>query len=490
MSKTLSTYLEPIESRLVVLAGVGIGRVVQLEGCELLIGRASDVGLQLDTRDISRRHARLFRSGDDAQWHIQDQGSRNGTYLNGVPLTRAEPLDAGDKIQLGTSTVVAFVEHRDVERRAFQLQKMHALAELAGGITHDMRNLLGLLSATIEYVRLALASPAPNHTEIDEALNEADGAIDRATDLMQGLLGMARGEAEYAPVDLREVLGETVRLCRRAIDPMIDLVLDAPTPLPMYGDSGQLHQVFLNLLVNARDAIGERKRGQIRVSCACDDVLGDDAPGDEREIVVSVRDTGRGMSDATLARVLEPFFTTKEVGKGTGIGLATVDSIITRHGGRIEIESEVGRGSCFRVRLPMHTAAAQRRETHQVPTIDLDETLQVDEPRARVLIVLQDRAVECALALRISDCQVTIADDAAHAASVLERARPKPDVVLLDDASIFPTLRGIAPSIGGVLLAAEAPPPASDAGLVLLDQDADDEALLAAVIALVPKADR
>ncbi|MCA9601790.1 MAG: response regulator, partial [Myxococcales bacterium] len=257
---------------------------------------------------------------------------RTATHTAGRWLSvNARPLLDDNREVVGA--VAAFrdvTNEREQNEKLMISDRMASLGMLAAGVGHEINNPLAAVVANLELAhRATLDAPtevanAPRD-ELLEMLSDARAAADQVRQIVRDLRVLARNEeSTLSAVNVERVLESSVRLAWNEIRHRARLEKDFKNPAQALASESRLGQVFLNLLVNARDAIGERKRGQIRVSCACDDVLGDDAPGDEREIVVSVRDTGRGMSDATLARVLEPFFTTKEVGKGTGIGLATV----------------------------------------------------------------------------------------------------------------------------------------------------------------------
>jgi len=172
----------------------------------------------------------------------------------------------------------------------------------------------------------------------------------RTADLVKQILAFGRkSDHRHERVDLGVVLREALNMMRAIVPMSISLVEEiAPTP-PIAGDPNRLHQVIVNLVSNAAHAL-DGPHGRITVG------LRPDASGDA--IHLSVTDTGCGMDAATTARIFEPFFTTKAVGKGTGLGLAVVHSIIKDHGGRIEVESAPGQGTCFDIVLPARMAGS------------------------------------------------------------------------------------------------------------------------------------
>jgi PAS domain S-box-containing protein len=237
-----------------------------------------------------------------------------------------------------------------LEAQLFHSQKLEALGTLAGGIAHDLNNtLVPILALTKLSLRHAPeGSPERGNLEI---VSQAAG---RARDLVSQIVAFSRkDQGTRAPIRLDATVGEALKMMRSSIPRSIDLrsVLD-PVPA-IHGDGSQLHQVLVNLLVNASQAIGAVP-GVITVS------LRYMSAPDSGRIVISVEDTGCGMSKEVQRRIFEPFFTTRGVGEGTGRGLSVVHGIVTSHGGELQVTSEVGKGSRFDVLLPVETNSPPR----------------------------------------------------------------------------------------------------------------------------------
>jgi signal transduction histidine kinase/CheY-like chemotaxis protein len=232
-------------------------------------------------------------------------------------------------------------------------QKMEAVGRLAGGIAHDFNN---LLTITIGYCELLLKR-VPQGTQDREAVQQIRQASEQASTLTQNLLAFSRKQVALPViVDVVATIRQMEAMLRRFCGDPITLVFDLDDAAAQVRlGQGQLEQILMNLVINGRDAMPNGGRLEVRTHVQALDAeaaaSGGWRPGPHAVIVVS--DTGVGMDDATRARAFEPFFTTKSVGRGTGLGLATVYGIVTQHGGRIEVDSGPGRGARFTIWLPV-----------------------------------------------------------------------------------------------------------------------------------------
>jgi len=243
-------------------------------------------------------------------------------------------------------------ERKQMERRVRQLEKFEALGKLAGGVAHDFNNVIG---AIMGWAELGLDRVASEAYEARLFRNIRDQAR-RAAGLTRQLLAYARRQVlEPKNINLNQMVNETTTLLQKTLGEQIEVkMLLAPDLQTTLADPSQIEQVLMNLCFNARDAMP--KGGQLVIetrnvelhSQYCK-LHGDARPGPY--VQISVCDTGIGMDTATLERIFEPFFTTKEPGKGTGLGLATVSGIVNQHGGILDVHSEPGKGTAFRVYL-------------------------------------------------------------------------------------------------------------------------------------------
>jgi signal transduction histidine kinase len=237
----------------------------------------------------------------------------------------------------------------EVEKAASERQhsqKLEALGTLAGGIAHDLNNTLVPVLTLAKLTARHLPEGGRERTNL-ETIHTAGM---RARDLVKQILAFARREqVEKQPVDLAALTREALRLLRASIPATIRIVEDIDDVPPVLGDSGQLHQVIVNIATNGAQAIDGRI-GQLTVSLK--ESRRRDAATNQKLVSLSIQDTGIGMDAHTMTRIFDPFFTTKPVGEGTGLGLSVVHGIVTDHGGTIEVESRPGEGTQFQIHLP------------------------------------------------------------------------------------------------------------------------------------------
>ncbi len=240
-------------------------------------------------------------------------------------------------------------EQEQLRAQLLQAQKMESVGRLAGGVAHDFNNLLTVINGRSEVMLLDL----PADSALREDVTEIRNAGVRAAALTQQLLAFSRQQVLQPRVlDLNQVVADTERLLLRLLGEDVELSVALGAELGrVLADPSQLHQVLMNLVVNARDAMPSGGRLTIATSNVDAEGAGS-APPPGRYVRLSVTDTGIGMDAETRRRIFEPFFTTKPLGRGTGLGLSTVYGIVDQSGGRIEVTSEVEAGSTFQIDLP------------------------------------------------------------------------------------------------------------------------------------------
>ncbi|MDF3128935.1 response regulator [Kiritimatiellaeota bacterium B1221] len=244
------------------------------------------------------------------------------------------------------------LEKKEVEERLRHAQKMEAMGQLSAGVAHDFNNILSVILG-----RIGMLIPQLQNEEQVDSAKEIELAAERAANLTRQLLTFSRQQVmQLKPLDLNQVVGNITKMLRRLLGENILLELQLGSNLSsVEADLGMIEQVILNLAVNARDAIqggGKLSIHTESVEVGPEDISGhkDAYPG--RFVRFSMVDTGVGMSKKVQTRIFEPFFTTKDVDKGTGLGLATILSIVQQHRGWVEVDSIEGKGTTFFVYLP------------------------------------------------------------------------------------------------------------------------------------------
>lgn len=267
----------------------------------------------------------------------------------------AEPVtDETGKVVRLVGIVQDVTEFKQLQEQFLQAQKMETVGRLAGGVAHDFNNLLTIINGHSELLLMRPEIEGANHDSL-QAIHEAGL---RASSLTKQLLTMGRKQiSEYQSLDLNQVAEDGCRVIRRLIGEDVRLEIDFDSsPLPLHADPGQLHQVLLNLAVNAREAMpggGTLRIGTRRLESGPPPDVAVSRPAGDVWAEFSVSDTGVGMDRQVMARLYEPFFTTKEATRHSGLGLPTVYSVIHQHGGAVAVESEPGKGTTFRVFLPI-----------------------------------------------------------------------------------------------------------------------------------------
>ncbi|MGQ9667355.1 MAG: PAS domain-containing hybrid sensor histidine kinase/response regulator [Anaerolineae bacterium] len=342
---------------------------------------------------------------------------------------------------IGTVGVAVDVtERRRLEEQLQQAQRLESIGQLAAGIAHDFNNILTAILGNANLARLS--APA----SLQPLLAEIERGARRAAQVTKQLLAFARKAAIYmTPVDVNALVRETASFLRETIDRRIDLVLELAEGLPpVQADPTQLHQVLVNLILNARDALlpileqsnSAKLAGQpLVISVMTDFVhveqvpphsLLNAVPGDY--VRITVHDTGIGMDKEVMERIFEPFFTTKGPGKGSGLGLAMVYGVIAQHKGWINVYSEPGKGSAFRIYLPaVLTAPAEepRAETAPEERPHGQETILVVDDEDSILSLLER-------SLPAHGYRLFTAQDGQEALDIYRRHGEEIDLILLD----------------------------------------------------------
>jgi PAS domain S-box-containing protein len=345
-------------------------------------------------------------------------------------------------------------EQERVERRFAQSQRLESLGQLVGGVAHDFNNLLNVIQGyadfTAEQVQL-LAAADPRLAPVLDDIEQVRAAAQQATRLTRQLLTFARHDVTRPEVlDLNEAVEGAGQLLRRTLGEHIDLTISAePALWRVKADRGQLEQVLVNLAVNARDAMPGGGRLMIDTgNTEVDETIAASRPGlaPGHYARLRVSDTGTGMDPATVARVFEPFFSTKPKGRGTGLGLATVYGIVTGAGGTIEIYSEKGLGTTVSVLLPATEEDAQ-------PQVPQARTGGDQRGHGETILLVEDEASLRELSSRIltrSGYQVCAVGSGAEAVRLASDSAQTIDLLLTD--VVMPEMMGneVADRVGAI----------------------------------------
>lgn len=422
----------------IVYASPAAGRIVLTEPAALMGQEFWRLVHRDDARQVRAWFGRLLegRTGSSLTFRVvRPDGSTAWLEASGQPITGAEPGDAARFI-----TVTRDIsERRRLEEQLLRSQKLEGIGRLAGGIAHDFNNLLTAILGHAELAAVGLPADAPGRADLDEVRHAAE----RAAGLTRQLLAFARRQMiAPRPVHLGELVLGMGTMLRRLIGEHIDLALAAPPELwAVQADPTQLEQVILNLAVNARDAMADGGRLTLTVRNSAI------PPGDPRlsgigtageYVEMIVTDTGVGMGSDMMRHIFEPFYTTKEVGKGTGLGLATCYGIIKQSGGFITVSSTPGRGSTFCVLLPRSVPAPEDESAALEPT-------SVAEG-ARVLLAEDDDQLRTLTARTLTrfGYQVHTAGDGEAALALAESLGAELDLLVTDI---------VMPRMGGMQLA-------------------------------------
>jgi signal transduction histidine kinase/CheY-like chemotaxis protein len=309
----------------------------------------------------------------------------------------------------------------EAEIVALEAKQLETVGRLAAGVAHDFNNNLTAIIGAAELLKLELPKEPAARELADDILHAAQ----RAADLTRQLLAYSRrAQMLQSPTNLHQIIEEAASFARRSIDPNVELVTDLGAKNPtVNADSSLLQSAVLNLIVNARDALPDG--GTITISTTSIEIDGSEPPPTGACILLEVLDTGRGIEKAILPQIFDPFFTTKPVGKGTGLGLAAVAGTVKSHQGRIEVDSDLGVGSAFRIYLPCADA-----EPASSPVV----TRSLVRGTGELLLIEDDAMVSltAVATLRSLGYQVTHASDGIHGMELVRAAPQRFRLVLLD----------------------------------------------------------
>jgi PAS domain S-box-containing protein len=362
---------------------------------ESIGNKLQDIGISLDLGDFQTTMENLNKSGM-IQYDDVPAKTKTGQHID----TDIYLVDRARLVQCNIRDITerkrAEVEKEQLQAELMQAQKMESVGRLAGGVAHDFNNKLSVILGYTELAMELLDRADPIYQNLQQVMNAGNHSVD----IVRQLLAFARKQI-IAPevLDINETMGGTLKMLRHLIGEDIDLIWSPGHGLAAVKmDPSQVDQILANLCVNARDAISGvgkvtiETRNTVLDEAYCAEHAGA-APGEY--VMLAVSDNGCGMDRETQEYVFEPFFTTKEVGKGTGLGLATVYGIVKQNNGFIEVASEPGKGTAFRIYLPRHGGKAEEKV----------EAVRAGTPQGRgeTILVVEDDVTVLYLTERILD---------------------------------------------------------------------------------------
>ncbi|MSU85464.1 MAG: PAS domain S-box protein [Pedosphaera sp.] len=366
---------------------------------------------QIEKRDLVTRHRAKDGSVREVRLHSRPIRIQGRTYLAAVWQDVTERLA--------------------IEAELRQAQKMDIMGQMAGGVAHDFNNILAVMRLNLD---LAQMNP-PTPSELGELVGSLSGMVDRASSLTQRLLHISRKDSykveEYL---LDDALDDLINVSRRILGGRIEIRrIRTASKLLVTADRSIIDQVFMNLFINARDAMpdGGVLTVETRITESAMQASGTTSRQGRRFIQIRISDTGIGMSKETLARIQEPFFTTKAPGKGTGLGLSTARRYLNEHGGWMSVESELGEGTTFTAHLPLAPSAAA--------VSNPDPTAGAPLP-PHVLLVMEDAPLQLLTrkVLEKTGCRVHLCTDASEAMKVVESVSPSIELAIVPASMPLP----------------------------------------------------
>ena len=425
------------------------------QGAELLYGWTREEAVGANTGSLLFRDPRKFEEQNriiigTGEWNGQDKHvSKDRTLLTvecSCTLIRDNEGNPKSVLKIGTD----ITERSKVEAQLMRAQRMESIGTLAGGIAHDLNNILAPILLSIGILKGESTEP-----ETREVLDTIESCAKRGADIVRQVLSFARGaEGERVEVQIKHVVGEVAGIIKDTFPKDIRLTFHIDDRLPtVIADPTQLHQILLNLCLNARDAMPHGGALIVAVKdCILDHkfVVQNITAKEGRYVCISVTDTGTGIAPEIKDRIFEPFFTTKDMNKGTGLGLSTVMAIVKSHKGVVNVYSELGHGSTFNVYLPVKDCA----QDHSKPCAAETE---VPAGHGETILVVDDEPAILAITSRMLKrfgYQVLTATDGADAVGTFVEHRRDISLVVadmmmpvMDGAAMIQALRRINPSV-------------------------------------------
>ena len=402
----------------------------------------------LSTGGVFDVDARLFRADGSHRWFklrsipVYAAGGKISRWF-GTATEITDLVDARDTLRKNNEELETIVSERTREREVvlkqlLESQKMESIGQLTGGVAHDFNNLLAIILGSLTLLKKGISNDPRTTRLLEGAIQGAE----RGATLTKRLLAFARRqELNLEAIKLQQLIPDLLDFLRQSVGPTVSIETDIPADLhPVKIDANQLELALINLAVNARDAMP--KGGLLTIKCrdeiaAPQSGLPKDLPRSDY-VRISIADTGVGMSEATLAKAMEPFFTTKGVGKGTGLGLSMVQGLAAQSGGAMQIFSQLGKGTVVKLWLPRARREDVRPVHEPAPKLSIEHASR----GARILLVDDNSLVSMNTAYMLVDLghSVSEAPSGERALQLLE-GDAQFDVVITDYA--MPVMTGL-----------------------------------------------
>lgn len=372
-------------------------------------------------------------------WHGELVNKRKDNTLYHEEMTITPVRDERGEISHFVAIKQNITEKKQFQQHLIQSQKMESIGRLAGGIAHDFNNALQAILGFSDILLTTVNNASPHWSDV----NEIKKAAVRAASLTRQLLAFSRKQIiELNPINLNDIVRNMDGMLRRIIGENIQLQTNLDPSLSLANaDASQIEAIITNLAANGHDAMPEGGRLTIttaNVTLAKQDaiMMPDATPGSF--VCLSISDTGKGMDNETIQHLFEPFYSTKDIGKGTGLGLATVYGIARQHNGWVNVYSQLSQGSTFKLYLPIFTGERQEQ--------NIEETFLSENQKGhgqRILVVEDEQSVQnlATMVLRANGYQVMVASTGQEALDIFKKEKGTIDLVFTD--VVLPDINGL-----------------------------------------------